>query len=131
VAEPLKQPHELLNLDRRPHPRGNELQDLMQLLLEGVGAVLHNQRVIHRQLVSINQKEDLVMADLGALQTSVQATTDAEQAAIDLLGQLSALISQNATDPAALQALADQLDTKKNDLAAAIVANTPAAPPAP
>ena len=103
----------------------------MQLLLEGVGAVLHNQRVIHRQLVSINQKEDLVMADLGALQTSVQATTDAEQAAIDLLGQLSALISQNATDPAALQALADQLDTKKNDLAAAIVANTPAAPPAP
>lgn len=66
--------------------------------------------------------------NLDALTQSVAATTDAEQSAIVLLGQLHDLIVAAGTDQAKLADLASQLDTKKAALAAAIVANTPAAP---
>lgn len=66
------------------------------------------------------------MADLTRLTAEVTETTTAIDSAIVLLGQLADLIRANATDPAALDALADQLDTEGNALAAAVVANTPA-----
>ena len=69
------------------------------------------------------------MADLTAIQTAVTENGDVEQSAVTLLGQLSALITANATDPAALQDLANTLEAQKADLAAAVTANTPAAPP--
>ncbi len=68
------------------------------------------------------------MADLTALTNQVKANTDAEASAVTLLNQLSVLIKQNATDPVAIAALADQLKTSATTLAAAIVANTPAGP---
>jgi len=64
--------------------------------------------------------------ELDTLTAQVKANTDAEQSAILLLTQLSALIKQNATDPAALNALAAELNTSAAALAAAITANTPA-----
>lgn len=67
------------------------------------------------------------MADLTALTTQVAANTDAEGAAVLLLGQLSDLIKANASDPVAIAALADQLAQSKDKLAAAILANTPMA----
>ncbi len=66
------------------------------------------------------------MADLTALTTKVQETADVEQSAIVLLGSLSDLIKAAGTDPAKLAELTAQLDTNKAQLAAAIVANTPA-----
>ncbi len=69
-----------------------------------------------------------IMADLTALTTQVTANTDAEKSAITLLNGLSAQIAALKTDPVALQALADQLKGSATDLAAAIVANTPASP---
>jgi replication-associated recombination protein RarA len=127
VADPLRQPRALLDLGRRPHP-ASELLDWVRLIADGLGAVLHNQQVIYRQLVQINLKEDIQMADLSALQTAVEATTTVEQSAIELLGQLAQMLRDAATDPAAIQALATQLDTKKAELADAVTANTPAAP---
>ncbi len=67
------------------------------------------------------------MTDLSGIEASVTATTDAEQAAIDLLNQLGQLLKDAGTDPVKLKALSDALDAKKADLAAAVVANTPAA----
>lgn len=83
-------------------------------------------------LLSRNYSRSLtIMADLTALQAKVQAATDVEQSAILLLQQLSADLKAAATDPAKVQALADELDAKTQALAAAIVANTPAAPAPP
>lgn len=65
--------------------------------------------------------------ELDALTVEVTANTDAEASAVILLGQLHDLLVAAGTDPAKLQALTTQLATSKDALAAAIVANTPAA----
>jgi len=65
--------------------------------------------------------------ELDALTAEVTANTDAEASAVILLGQLHDLLVAAGTDPAKLQALTDQLSTSKDALAAAVVANTPAA----
>jgi hypothetical protein len=68
-----------------------------------------------------------VMADLSVLTAHVQQNTEVDASAIALLNGLSAQIEQLKTDPVALQGLADQLKANSDNLAAAIVANTPAA----
>jgi cell division protein FtsB len=94
---------------------------------------------IERHLVRIECKLDIIssqltrlggriMADLTALTAEVARNTDVDTSAIALLEGLAAQIEQLKTDPAALQALADQLKGSSDSLAAAIVANTPAAP---
>lgn len=66
--------------------------------------------------------------NLDTITQQVTETADAEQAAIILLGQLHDLIVAAGTDQTKLNALAEQLRTNKEALAAAIVANTPSAP---
>lgn len=63
--------------------------------------------------------------ELQRLQDSVTAEATVVQSAITLLSSLSDLIRQNASDPAALAKLADDVDAQKQALADAIVANTP------
>jgi hypothetical protein len=77
----------------------------------------------------LTNKGESIMAgtDLTGITAQVTANTDAEASAVVLLNSLSALIAANKTDPVALQALSDQLKTSAGNLAAAIVANTPAA----
>ncbi len=45
---------------------------------------------------------------------------------VALLGRLSQMIKENAEDPAALRAIADDLHAQRSVLADAVVANTPA-----
>lgn len=75
-----------------------------------------------------------VMADLASLTAQVAANTSTEASAITLLqGLKTALDAAIASgDPAALQALSDQLGASQTALAAAIIQNTPAStvPPA-
>jgi hypothetical protein len=66
------------------------------------------------------------MASLDVLTAQVTANTDVEASAIQLLTNLSAALVAAKNDPVAVQALADQLKTSGDKLAAAIVANTPA-----
>ena len=67
-----------------------------------------------------------VMADLSALQQEVAENTDAVASASALLSSLSQQLRDSAGDPAAVQALADQLDANNQALAQAVVDNTPA-----
>ena len=67
------------------------------------------------------------MADLSGLTAQVTANTDVEASAVALLNGLAAQIAQLKTDPAALQALSDQLKASATSLSEAITANTPAA----
>lgn len=64
------------------------------------------------------------------LQAAAAADTNAENSAITLLNGLSAQLKAAAStgDLAAVEQIAQQLDTNSAALAAAVVANTPAAP---
>jgi peptidoglycan hydrolase CwlO-like protein len=67
---------------------------------------------------------------LDDLSAQVQATTDLEASAVTMIQGLASQISALKDDPAKLQALADSLKSGASALAAAIAANTPAAPDA-
>ena len=67
-------------------------------------------------------------ADLTGLTAEVTRNTTVDDSAIALLNGLAAQIESLKADPVALQALADSIRTSSDNLAAAVVANTPAAP---
>lgn len=73
----------------------------------------------------------LMAANLDRITSEVEQMGDAADSAVALLQRLAQLLRESATDPAAIEALADDLDAKGSALAAAVVANTPADPEAP
>lgn len=76
---------------------------------------------------ALTQGVTATMADLTALTAEVTENGDVIESAVLLLGSLAQQVRDLSTDPAALQALADQLDAQSGELAAAVAANT--APP--
>jgi hypothetical protein len=85
------------------------------------------QRRIEGLLYRILKKENIIMADLTNITAAVANETTVEDSAITLIQQLSAAVTAAGTDPVALAALTDQLNTEATSLAAAVTANTPAA----
>ena len=75
-----------------------------------------------------NQIITKMATSLDALIVQIERTTAVEASAVALIQDLAARLSAIATDPVAVQALADQLKASADALAAAIAANTPAAP---
>jgi predicted nucleic acid-binding Zn-ribbon protein len=65
---------------------------------------------------------------LATLQAQVTQNETIEESAVTLITGLAAQIAAAGTDPVALKALSDGLNKSATDLAAAITANTPAAP---
>lgn len=84
--------------------------------------------LIAAALAGVAAQTGVIVTDLSAITNEVQENGDAVASAVSLLGSLSQQIRDLSTDPAALQALADQLDANTQSLAEAVVANTPAAP---
>ena len=66
--------------------------------------------------------------ELDALTLQVKANEDAEQSALVLIQGIATELVAIKDDPAKIQALADSLKTSADNLAAAVVANTPAEP---
>ena len=91
-------------------------------------AVTQQLAAILAALSAVATNQGIEMADLTALTAAVTKDTDVQSSAITLLNGLSAQIAALKTDPVALQALADQLNSKADELGAAVAANTPAAP---
>jgi hypothetical protein len=98
--------------------------------LAALDQILAGQQQILAALAAVQGEMQMAAIGLDVLANQVKANTDAEASAITLLNQLSDLIRSAAADPAKVQALADSLKSSADSLAAAIVANTPAAPPA-
>jgi chromosome segregation ATPase len=71
------------------------------------------------------KKEEIMSQELDDLTQKVSDSTTVQESAITLLNDLGQRIRDLADDPAAIRALADQLDSEKNKLADAITANTP------
>ena len=86
----------------------------------------HNE--IKGMLCRILAKENIMASDLDSLTAEVTNNTSVEQSAITLIQNLAAAITAAGTDPVALASLVSQLQTNDAALAAAVTANTPAAP---
>ena len=82
---------------------------------------------LNRILDLINQLGIKMANELADLTTQVTETNTVIGSAVVLIQGLKAALDAAGTNPAALKALSDSLDTKEQALAAAIVANTPAA----
>jgi predicted nucleic acid-binding Zn-ribbon protein len=82
--------------------------------------------------MSTTQSERMttMSAELDALETQVTANTSVEESAVVLIKGIAAQLAAAGTDPAKLTALRTSLNTSATDLAAAVAANTPVAPPA-
>lgn len=102
----------------------------------------HEDRMIQRKILAelgrlreavgvLIERVNAMASDLTALQAAVANEGTVVQSAITLLTQLSQQISDLKNDPAELQALADGINSQASALAAAVQANTPAAPAAP
>lgn len=66
-------------------------------------------------------------AEMDRIKASVAALTTAEKSLVKLVKDLAQLIRDNATDPAALTAIADEMDADSKEIADAVVENTPPA----
>jgi len=86
---------------------------------------------LHQLALASAVREVHMAGELAEVQREVTETGTVMESATVLLGQLSTLIRDNATDPTALRKLATDLDAQQQALASAIVANTPAAAPPP
>ena len=94
----------------------------------GVPAITARFDAIETLLRSVLQKEQHIMSELTDLQAQVAQNTAVEQSAIVLIQGIAARIDAARTDPAALQALTNELRAMDTQLADAVAANTPAAP---
>lgn len=80
---------------------------------------------------TLTRGETKAMAkELDALTAEVARNTTVEGSALALIQGFAAQLAAAGTDPAKLSALRTQLAQNDDALAAAVVANTPAAPPA-
>lgn len=77
-------------------------------------------------ILTQEKRESMTLQDLKA---QVEKNTAVEESAVTLISGLAAQLKAQANDPAAIQALADELTKSAADLGAAITANT--APPNP
>jgi uncharacterized membrane protein len=86
---------------------------------------------IIRALGVVQAQEAKEVAALDQITADVQANTDTVQSAISLITNLAQMVRDAGTDPAALEALATQLEENSQSLADAVVRNTPSSPAEP
>lgn len=79
-------------------------------------------------LTAIENLKGVLMNAIDNLETEVSQNSDVVASAVALLTSISAELAAAKNDPVKIQALADKLDQNTNALAAAVAANTIAAP---
>jgi hypothetical protein len=87
-------------------------------------------RRIYRLFATVIYNQERIMATLADIQAAVAAEKTVEDSVVALLGQISQQLKDAiaANDPAAMQAVVDQIDAHTQALSDAVTANTPAAP---
>jgi len=100
-------------------------------LYESIKSIRESLDRIEKVLYGIVQKEKHMSAELDLLKAEVQETQGAVDSAIALIVGLSDFIKLHSEDPAALLAMAAELDAKQAAIAAAVAANPVPVPPAP
>ena len=87
------------------------------------------QSIVRKENQQLAQEADM-SAQLDNLKTKVAANTTVIQSAIVFINGLAQALKDARDDPAAIDALAAELETRDQELSGALVTNTPAAPPA-
>jgi hypothetical protein len=90
--------------------------------------VLKKLKKVINILHQIVEKENVMSEALDTLTLEVRELETVVDSAIALINGLAAQLRAIADDPAAILALAAELDAKEQELAAAVVANTPPTP---
>jgi len=102
-------------------------------ILSRIAAIEKRLSSTYQLVASIVQQEAVIDMDLQDILTRVEAQTTVETSIetllVDLNVRLKAAIAAN--DPAMIKQISDQLDANTSRAVAAVLANTPAAPPAP
>ncbi len=91
--------------------------------------VYHHNDETARLISKLIKKVDKIMATMQELTASVQRNTDVDESVLTLISGISTQLkdAQASNDPAAIQAVIDQLDANTKRMADAVTANTPAA----
>jgi len=96
----------------------------------------YDARLIHDALaslqqafVNLNQKVNTMSQVIDRLTASVTNLTTVDDSLVALVTNLAQTIRDNATDPKALNDLADKLDAESAKVSEAVTANTPAEQP--
>ena len=106
---------------------GNEMKLTIDLnIFSHPGATPHLEDQINRILDAIHQLGIKMANELADLTTQVTETNTVIGSAVVLIQGLKAALDAAGTNPVALKALSDSLNTSETALAAAVVANTPA-----
>lgn len=92
--------------------------------------ILASLRRIENQLARLYLKEHEMSAGFDHLKAAVATNTTVSQSILTLVAGLAQQIRDNVDDPAALEALAGQLDAENAAIAKAVTDNT-TTPPAP
>ena len=94
---------------------------------------IHLDQPVMALLQAILNQGSEILATLDDESAAVSAEGDVVTSVVALLDGLSAQLAAAiaAADPAAIQAVVDSINAQKQQLADAVVANTPAAPAAP
>lgn len=95
----------------------------------------HYNQILHK-LVELEDKLTILSKgithmsnEVDNLTAQVKANSDVIDSAVTLISGIADRIAAAGTDPVKLKALSDELKNKDDTLAAAVVANTPAAAP--
>ncbi len=104
--------------------------DLIEDLVDALRSIGTSLNSIDTRLVALELQGTKAMSALDDLTTQVAANTTVEQSAVTLIQGIAAQLAASATDATKVAALSAQLKASADSLSAAIVANTPAAPPA-
>ncbi len=86
-------------------------------------------RAIRCEMQAIRKTQEKIMATIQDVQRAVAAEKTVEDSVVALLGQISQQLKDAiaANDPAAMQAVVDQIDANTKALSDAVTANTPSA----
>lgn len=93
--------------------------------------VLRRLDVLSRKLDLVIENQETIMATLDELTAQVAANRTITQSALTLINGIADRITAAGVDPKALADLTASLKDDDDKLAAAVAANTPAAPAAP
>lgn len=88
-------------------------------------------RSLLRLSIRSAENQEKMMAQIDDLEAELARNTSVDESVLALITNLLAQIEAAKTDPARIQAVIDKFRANDDSLAAAVAANTPAAPPAP
>lgn len=100
------------------------LSQILECLLLSSKGIRSQLDRIESKLDRILQQENTSNMTLQELKTQVEKNTAVEESAVTLINGIAQQLKNAAQDPAAIQALADELAKSGADLAAAVTANT-------